>query len=457
MTTIINTKLGETKGRKRVYLEGRKLAREGIEVGQRYDIEIKKSQAILTLKDTGRYTVSRRQRGGAVLPVIDCTADEIAQIFEGSQCLRILVKTGVIIITAHHQTQRVNERVNRFLEKVAAQKPLDTVSLFHGGGILDAAVHEGLSLVGIPARLAVAVEIEPKYLEASLANNPIWDEYSIAIEGGVEAVNLRKAPLQADLLVAGIPCTGASKSGRTANKLLFAESHDKAGMMFFQTLQFIEAVNPAIVLLENVKEYMNTASMAVIRSVLASLGYRIEERVFCGNEFGALERRERLCVLAVSHGLAAVDLDEVTPMTTKPTALDDVLEQLPEDSSRWKDYRYIALKAERDAAAGKGFKTQLLTGSESHCGTIGRGYNKVRSTEPRIQHPTKPEKSRLLTAREHAKVKSVPQRLIADLPETTAHEILGQAVIYPVFVAIAKHLGQVLALLQDNKPLAQAA
>src|SRR5699024_8649520 len=136
-----------------------------------------------------------------------------------------------------------------------------------------------------------------KYLDASLRNNPeLWDEHSIVIESPVQDVDLRKRPPQTDLLIGGIPCTGASKSGRSKNKLTFAESHAAAGAMFFSFLEFAKAVNPAVILIENVPEYQNTASMEVIRSVLASLGYTVQERVLDGFEFGALERRQRLCV-----------------------------------------------------------------------------------------------------------------------------------------------------------------
>ena len=41
MSTIINTKLADHKGYKRLWMEGAKLAREGYRPGMRYDLEIK--------------------------------------------------------------------------------------------------------------------------------------------------------------------------------------------------------------------------------------------------------------------------------------------------------------------------------------------------------------------------------------------------------------------------------
>ncbi|MGR2492245.1 DNA cytosine methyltransferase, partial [Salmonella enterica] len=97
----------------------------------------------------------------------------------------------------------------------------------------------------------------------------------------------------------------------------FAESHEEAGSMFFNFLQFVEALNPAVVLIENVPEYQNTASMEVIRSVLSSLGYSLQERILDGNEFGVIERRKRLCVVALSHGIDGFELEKVQPVRTK--------------------------------------------------------------------------------------------------------------------------------------------
>ena len=81
----------------------------------------------------------------------------------------------------------------------------------------------------------------------------------------------------------------------------------------------------------------------------------------------------------------------------------------------------------RDSQAGKGFaKRQLLTGDETKVGTIGRHYAKRRSTEPFIVRDD--GKERLLTPTEHARVKSIPERLIAGNGMTIAHQILGQSV-----------------------------
>lgn len=445
MATIVNTKLGEHRGKKRVWLEGQKLLREGYYPGMKYDLELKDSQVVLRVKEEGKFTVSKRERNGRVYPIIDLTAQELATVFDGVEMLRVFIRNGAIVISAHHQQERVIERVNRLISKLENGESLSVCSLFHGGGVLDKAIHAGFNKAGIASAISVAVEMEGKYLDSSLANNPeLWNEDSIVIESPIQAVNLSKRPPQVDVLMGGIPCTGASKSGRSKNKLEFAESHEAAGAMFFNFLQFVEALNPAVVLIENVPEYQNTASMEVIRSVLSSLGYSLQERILDGNEFGVIERRKRLCVVALSHGIDGFELEKVQPIRTKENRIKDILEPVSLDSERWKSFDYLAAKELRDKAAGKGFSRQLLTGDDEFCGTIGKDYAKCRSTEPFIVHPEQSELSRIFTPTEHCRVKGIPEELIQGLSDTVAHQILGQSVVFPAFEALALALGNSL-------------
>lgn len=447
MTTIVNTKLGETRGKRRIYLDGAKLAREGYQPGDRYDLALEDARVVIKLHDDGKYMVSKRQRNGTLYPVIDITRAELAELFDGVAMVRVLIAKGKIVVTAHHQEGKVAERVERLLSKIRTGEPLRVASLFHGAGGLDAGLHSGLDRVGVASKIGVAVEIEPTYLNASLENNPeLWDDTSIPIESPVQHVDLGRNPPQMDLLCGGVPCLGASRSGRTRNKLEHAEDHHAAGSMFFSFLEFIKVLNPAVVIGENVPEYQSSASMSVIRSVLNDLGYELQERVLNGNEFGVLEDRNRLCFVAISKGLEGVfDLDAVIPHRAKETCLDDILEpfeRIAED--RWKSFDYLADKATRDAAAGKGFKRQLLTGAEASCGTVGRGYAKARSTEPFLVHPHDSSLSRLFTPREHARIKGVPETLIRGLSDTRAHEVLGQSVCFPKFEAVGMALGRSL-------------
>lgn len=346
---------------------------------------------------------------------------------------------------APHIAERIEERVTRFLGKLEAGLPLESGSQFHGGGILDKALHSGLKQAGVESFVKLAVELEGTYLDTSLRNNPeLWKEESFAINSDVREINWLGGNVpRLDVCAGGIPCVGASRSGKSKNQLSCAEEHSTAGSLFVDFIEWIRAANPGAFLIENVPEYAKSASMLVIRRALTALGYVLSETILDGNEMGALEKRRRLCVVGLTPGIGSpFDFGQLTPMREKEACMHDILEDIPLDSDRWKSYSYLAEKEERDLAAGKGFTRQLLNGTAKSCGTIGKDYNKGRSTEPFIVHPVNPELSRLLTPEEHAKVKTVPLEMIHGVAPTTQHQLLGQAVVFCAFEAVGYLIGR---------------
>lgn len=460
MATVINSKLGENRGKKRIWIEGRKLLREGYQVGMKYDVELERSKVTLNPNPKGKYTISKRTRNGETLPIIDVCLSELTEIFQGVEMLRIQLTKGKVIVSAHFSHDKKQRREERLTQKLLDDSALDIATFFHGGGVLDRAIHTGLADSRVYSRIAVCNEMESKYLDQSLkVNSKMFDEEPIIIESPIELIDRTKQPNEVDVLVAGIPCTGASKAGRSKNKLEFAESHDSAGACFFSTLAMIEALNPACCILENVQEYASTASMVVIRSVLNSLGYKLNEAILDGNEFGTLEKRKRLCVVALSEGIDDFSFEDVKPVRRKEPTINDILEDIPLDSDRYRSFDYLAKKEIADKKAGKGFKRQLLDGSESYCGVIGKDYAKCRSTEPFLKHPDGVQ-SRLFTPIEHCRLKGIPEEMISGLSDTVAHQVLGQSVCFPAFRAVAAEIGEVLnhwVHRLANQPLAQAA
>lgn len=452
MSNVVYRKIGEHKGKPRIYLEGQKLATQGIAPGMRFRLMKKQDQICLSFCDDGERKVSRRKQKDGYLPVMDIRADAIESVFGQAERIRAIIKPDEIIITIHHRELAEKERLERLIRKLCNNEPLDMGSLAHGGGVLDHALHNGLNLANIATRLSFAVEIEGKYLDASQRNNPVWDKSSIAIEAPMQDVETYKLP-KVDILASGIPCVGASLAGRSSNKLSRAEEHETAGSLFVAFLNIIMATQPSIIVLENVPPYQTTASMTVIRQVLSEIGYKVHETILDGNQMGALEARKRLCVVAITDGLDGFDINNIEPLRTKESCLNDVMEFIPDDSPRWKVLDYLDSKEKRDIASGKGFKRQLLTGNENSCGTIGRGYSKLRSTEPFIRHLST-GKQRIFTPREHARVKTIPEYLINGVSDTVAHEILGQSVIHCSFIAVGKTIGDAINFNLSEKAVA---
>lgn len=446
-TTVINTQVSESRSVPRIWLEGESLAHAGIVIGVQYVLNISNSLRRIELRPAPHgyvgktVNISKRTRNERVYPLIEVRDAIIADLFKVGTKLRVAIHKGRIVISMSHIAMRIQERVTRFLDKIKNSNPLHVVSLFHGGGVLDKAIHEGMQRSKLASYVKVAVELDGDYLDGSLRNNPeLWRDDSTLISGDIRDVNILGGGVaQADLLYGGVPCTGASIAGVAKNRLKCAEEHVESGTLFVDFINWVQVTNPCIVVLENVVEYQKTAGMTAIISRLTHFGYEVSITVLDGPTFGSLEKRKRMCMVATTPGVCGpVDFENLVAEPKQYAKLAYVLEDIPADSPRWKSYDYLADKEERDKASGKGFMRQILTGEENGCGVLGRGYAKGRSTEPFIQAPHDPSLSRLMTEREHALVKTIPLSLIRGHSATTSHEILGQSVIFKAFVAVGE-------------------
>lgn len=455
---IAYLKLGQHRGTRRLWMQGQKLEDAGFEPGSRYRITRDPDSNTLNIEITedGARTVSKKRVGKKEIPVVDINNKVLAEMFNKSvERVCAVVTDKSIIIAIHPDDEAAAERYGRLIAKLHNNEPLAIGSVSHGGGIMDNALHQGLASSGVDARLAYAVEIEHKYLEASLRNNEVWDERSISVCAPMEEVDPRLLP-KIDIYAGGIPCTGDSRSGKAKNKIAHAEEHESAGALFLAFLTIMKQGNPSVVVLENVPDYRHTQSMTVIRSALKQLKYQVHETILDGAEHGALEARKRFCMVAVTEGLE-FNWERLRPIRKKEARLGDVLDAIEDTDGMWRTYAYLDKKATRDKAAGKGFKQQLVTPDSTSVGTIGRGYQKGRSTEPFLASPTDPGKKRLLTPKEHARVKTIPEHLVEGLSNTIAHEILGQSVIHSAFVATGILIGNTLLDAYDDMDASDAS
>lgn len=454
MTALVITKLGQQKGAPRIWIEGRKLEREGFMPGTAYRVVTTQSDRLTLVKvSTGKRKVSARKQGQYRKPIIDIANRSLSRWFGANQKLRIVIRRGRITIRCHSAAKRVSDREQRIITKLLKGEALSIHSLFHGGGVMDKAINSGLARAGVKSYVQVAVEKERKFLDISIDRQPeLFESESLLIEASIEDLCLSNAP-KCEIVVAGLPCTGASISGKTKNRLAHAEDHAEAGPLFFYFLNWVQVTEPGIIIIENVKQYASTASMSAIRGVLKTLGYSLQERVLNGNEFGALENRDRLCVVAVSNGLEGVfDLDAVSPLHVKPGQLSEALDDVPLDSEVWRDYSYLADKEIRDKANGKGFQRQLFSPSDSRISTITKRYYKGGSTDPFILHPHNPLLSRKVTRNEHARFKGISEDFVAgdEVSETVAHEVMGQSVIPLAFESVSFTLANELKQAFSN-------
>jgi DNA (cytosine-5)-methyltransferase 1 len=457
---VKHRKVGENRQTKRLYLDFAELCDFGFTPKSGYSRSVKGSSLILKIETNGRYTVSSKKSRGQLVSVIDIANKSIDDLFSSYESVEIIFQENKLIIQPSLLEKRINERENRLRKKLRCGDPLSIASVYTGAGIFDAGLHEGLSLAGQRAESVLAIEREERYLSIARRSQKHWAENARFIEASTESVfTPHLGEEKVDIGILSIPCTGASKAGMAKNGLQKAEDHDQAGAQVFYALQNIDRFNASIYIIENVPEYTNTASYTILKSVLISLGYQLQLRYLSGADFGALEDRKRMILIATTRGLAKaglVNLNNIVPRRTKPTTVSAILDtSITHKDDAYSTRPHLVDKQDRDIKAGKGFRLQWIIPEEATTlGTMGAGYGKARGTEPFIIHPNDYDKYRsgdlantrvrLLSDREHAAAKTIPVELIdRETSQTVKHEMLGQSGIYEWFVSIGMHLGSI--------------
>lgn len=436
-------KLGHHRGAPRIWLEGRLPVKAGFQPCMRYSAKVDRTSKVVTLSAdmAGNRVVSSKQSSTTRIPVIDINSMELLSAFEGLESVKITVGEGFITIQPLETEARLQERVERFKSKLETGLPLSVGSMSHGGGVLSKAVHDGFGQAGIKTKLSFANDIREDFLNSSAERNAIWDDQTMFIAAPMQEMAFDFSCLaalpQVDVLELGLPCRGASVSGRAKNAISCAEAHPEVGHLVVAFLAMVAKVNPSAIIFENVKPYFSSASIFIIKNQLRDFGYECHEHEVFGNDWGVLESRRRKCLVAVSKGIE-FDFSKLSHPITEKLKLGDLMDDVPENDECWSEMLHLKAKQERDASEGKGFAMQIVNPSSTQVGVIGAGYSKVRSTEPKIQHPTNPNLLRQLTVGEHARVMGISEKLVEGLPKTIAHEILGQSVNPAPFVAIAK-------------------
>ena len=452
------TTIGQHRGNPRLWLQGRKACSAGFNPGLHFNVlkDAERKMMILELDEQGSRVVSRKKSGENELAVIDINNGSDLSIFDGFTQVRIISKKMRIIILPSAVELAKKERLARLRAKISQATALAVGSVSHGGGVLSHALHAGMTRAGVNARLAFANEIRPELLEHASVHNDAWDEDTVAIAAPLQQLAFDAWAMDGlgkiEVLEAGLPCSGASVSGKAKNGAGHAEAHPEVGHLVVSFLAVIAKTQPAIVLLENVVPYRNTASMFLLRHQLRDLGYQVHETVLKAADWNVLERRERMCMVAVTEGLE-LDFENLRRPEKVERRLSEIMDSIGPDDKSWSAMSYLVRKEERDKEKGSNFMMQIVTGDSTHSPTITKGYAKIRSTDPKFRAPHDPSLFRQFTLGEHARVKGIPESLIEGLGVTIGHELLGQSICYQPFEAVGELLGNVLL----EKTVANAA
>lgn len=441
-------KVGEHRGSPRVWLEGSQTERAGFAPGQRYDIEVQGTMVVLQANKDGSRVVSGKVAGEKNNPIIDINSKHLLAMFDGMAAIRVVVKKDQIYLMPLASEVKKRERFVRMREKLENGDVITMGSLSHGGGILSHAIHSGLGQAGVPSRLAFANEIREDLLEYAAVHNDAWspDTQMLATpmqELAFDDRGIASIP-KVEILEMGLPCSGASKAGRSKRGLAHPEAHPHVGHLVVAALVIVSKTNPAICILENVPEYSVSASADILRNQLRDMGYNTHECILNGKEWGALENRNRWCLVAVTQGIE-FNFDQLQPGGFGKQLIGDIIDKtIGPDDPKWREFGYLKDKEVRDAEKGNSFSMQVVSPEGNSVPTLRKGYAKGGSTDPLLQHPTNPDLLRQFTVAEHSGIKQVPPALVAGLSNTLGHEILGQGIVYAPFAGVGAHIGDAL-------------
>lgn len=439
-------KVGAHRGRPRIFFDGLQAIRAGFSPGERFNVDVDGQRIVISKNDDGSRTVSARRRQDEELPVVDINSAELLAIFDGMDAVRVVVGEGKVYLLPLASESRKVERINRLRTKLIDKQPLAAGSLAHGGGVLAHAIHQGLKDANVECDLTFVNELREDLLLHAMVHNDAWNEDTAALALPMQELAqdewlLSRLP-KLELLEMGLPCSGASLAGHTKKGLEKMEDHEEVGHLVYSALVVISKTNPAIVLLENVPRYANTASAMILRHQFRDMGYDTHEALLDGAEFGCLEKRVRWVMVAVTKGIE-FSFEQLAPHMRVVRTLGDVLDEtITEDDPRWSAVQYLKDKRARNEAEGNGFRMQFVVPESQTVPTLRKHYYKGGSTDPRLRHPTDPERSRLLTSAEHAQVKGVPSHLVEGMSSTLAHQLLGQGIVYEPFRAVGKRIGE---------------
>jgi DNA (cytosine-5)-methyltransferase 1 len=180
-------------------------------------------------------------------------------------------------------------------------RPIQTLSLFSGGGGLDIAFHD----VGFEVREMVEIE---KQFAATLSANA---QQGRMLEGAIaRCIDIREyeppADLAIDFIIGGPPCQTFSAAGRRAAGV--KGTSDPRGTLFEEYVRLLRTLQPVGFLFENVYGITGAEGgdpWREIQDAFRAAGYIIHFRVLDAADYGVPQHRERLFIVGLRADIAA--------------------------------------------------------------------------------------------------------------------------------------------------------
>lgn len=278
-------------------------------------------------------------------------------------------------------------------------------------------------------------------------------------------------------ILGGPPCQGFSLKGKKLGL------EDSRNYLFQEYLHLVEAIEPAFIVMENVKALTNKTNAYFFNAILdglSQMGFMVSHKVLNAKEYGVPQSRERVFIIAMRKQVFDFDVIEKQKMVTVADAISDLyflnsgqgaFEQdyiLPAHSEYQQNMRrnnhflYNHQASNHSAIAlqklvmipSEGDKSSLpeyLKGKQQFDTTWGRlKWQQVSPTiDTRFDTPSNgcnshPVLHRAITPREAARLQSFPDDFIFYGKKTEICKQIGNAVPPKLAYALAKSLKKYL-------------
>lgn len=447
-----NLKVGENRGNRRVWIEGSALIKSGFTAGAKFVAKFEKNTVTLLAQPDGDRKVSGRTRGEKTLPIVDINTGELERIFKGYDRMVAKFHAGKIVITPTRTA----------LKKAARVLTMVSVGMFVGGGLLSQAA----KAAGFPT--VYANEVSPEFAEVHAANHDC-----VTSTCSIEDANLEEAAKQigpVGLYHAGIPCEPFSAIRRnTGNKKADSTAHPEAhelGDMTFWNLRAIDIFNPHTAVLEEVPQYLDSASWQIAQHALRRMGYTVDSKVINAADHGGVTARKRAVIVATQFET----VDWPAPVIPQKRMRDFLLPAAHGDCEWFtrtdpnKQWLFNHWETQREK--GNGLISAIIDYNDLTVGTIKKRYLAGQGDNQVVLHPddrTLHEESvryfaetpvgkqtaekvsmrnqvryRWLTVGEIKRIMTLPDAYDLGTTKTLAGEILGQGVHVDTFTRIIR-------------------
>lgn len=248
-----------------------------------------------------------------------------------------------------------------------------------------------------------------------------------------------------DILAAGFPCQPFSLAGVSARNAL-GRSHgymdDTQGTLFFDIARIVKAKRPAVLLLENVSNFLNHdggKTFRVLKDVIEQeLGYTLYYSVL-NSETLVPQSRRRIFMVAFRENITNFEFPD---LSGEPIPLREALEPMVDDRFTISDKSWAGhqRRTKNNLARGVGF-TAFEANLDKPAKTLVARYYKDGKE---CLVPQVAKNPRMLTPRECANLQGFPLWFQPHPTRSAAYKQFGNAVPVPVVYEVAKQIMKAL-------------